>query len=71
EIVNRNHITGVSTTKSPELFAQFSDYLIKNYWVEREFERDLENFIFKRLVNGTSRSEDVENSLISKLKEIC
>ncbi|CAG8507229.1 15618_t:CDS:10 [Gigaspora margarita] len=91
EIVNRNHITGVSTTKSSELFSQFCDSLIKNYWVENEFERDLENFmtlfkyvedkdiflkfyanmLAKRLLNGTSRSKDVENSLISKLKEIC
>ncbi|CAG8477954.1 19313_t:CDS:10, partial [Gigaspora rosea] len=94
EIVNRNHTTGVSTTKSPKLFAQFCDSLIKDYWVESEFERDLENFacsmtlfnyvddkdillkfyaklLVKRLVNGTSQSEDAENRLISKLKEIC
>ncbi|KAF0519714.1 Cullin-domain-containing protein [Gigaspora margarita] len=79
EIVNRNDITGVSTTKSSELFSQFCDSLIKNYWMTLfKYVEDKDIFLkfyakllAKRLVNGTSRSEEAENSLISKLKEIC
>ncbi|KAF0508479.1 Cullin-domain-containing protein [Gigaspora margarita] len=87
KIVNQNHVTGESKTKSPELLAQFCDYLLKKdsdksyledimtifkYVEDKEiFLKFFSKLFAKRLINKTSRSEDAESSLISKLKETC
>ncbi|CAG8748053.1 40052_t:CDS:10, partial [Gigaspora margarita] len=87
KIVNQNHVTGESKTKSPELLAQFCDHLLKKdsdksyledvmtifkYVEDKEiFLKFFTKFFAKRLINKASQSEDAENSLISKLKETC
>ncbi|CAG8645309.1 10853_t:CDS:2, partial [Dentiscutata heterogama] len=87
KIVNKNHITGDTATKSPELLAQFCNSLLSKNSDKNDFEdimtlfkylEDKDIFIkfyskmlAKRLIRGTSLSENAEYSLISKLKKIC
>ncbi|CAG8497773.1 15096_t:CDS:10 [Dentiscutata heterogama] len=86
KIVNQNHVTGTSTTKSPQLLALFCDSLLrkdsdksdlKDVMTLFKYVEDKDIFIkfysmllAKRLINGTSLSEDAEQNLISKLKVI-
>ncbi|KYR00662.1 cullin A [Tieghemostelium lacteum] len=94
--INENAVTQAakSTSKSPELLARFTDFLLKkssNNPEESEMEQLLgdvmtifkyiedkdvfqdfySKMLAKRLIHGTSTSEDLEGTMIGKLKSTC
>ncbi|KAF2072416.1 hypothetical protein CYY_006273 [Polysphondylium violaceum] len=94
--INENAVTlaAKSSSKSPELLARFTDFLLKkspNNPEESEMEQLLNDVMIvfkyiedkdvfqdfyskmlaKRLIHGTSTSEDLEGTMIGKLKSTC
>eukprot|EP01132_Coremiostelium_polycephalum_P000969 gene969-1234_t len=86
--INENAVTQAakSSSKSPELLARFTDFLLKKSPKnpeEAEMEQllnDVDKDVFqdfyskmlaKRLIHGTSTSEDLEGTMIGKLKSTC
>ncbi|CAG8803457.1 4766_t:CDS:10, partial [Dentiscutata erythropus] len=87
KIVNYNHVTRASSSKSAELLARFCDFLLRKSSKSPEgsdFEDAVEGvktrmfflkfyslMLAKRLVNRKSQSDEAEQNLITKLKEEC
>ncbi|KAK2465214.1 hypothetical protein APHAL10511_002568 [Amanita phalloides] len=94
EFINRNAVTHLSSSKSPELIAKYADLLLRKNSkvaeaseIENELNRVMTLFKYiedkdifqtfyttklsKRLIHDVSASEEMEASMISKLKEAC